>query len=554
MAAFMDRRKMKRGKHPDEGRGGLDLIEEAAHLVRSAPATTLAAYYAGTVPFVVGFLYFWADMEKNPFAADHLAEGALAVTGLFFWMKFCQASFARRIRAHLSAKPVSPWGFRQSIRVFFSQALIHSSGLFIVPISLVLMAPFAWVYAFYQSATALADVESWENAKQVRKAGKQASLWVWQNHIVVGLGLLLSLCIFLNWTLVAVFLPYMVKVLFGIETTFSRNPIAMLNTTFFGGVLALTYLCTDPIMKGAYVLRCFYGESLLSGEDLRADLKHFQVARLLVLGLFVFSPVLVARHVYAAAQEAPISVEAPRTSPEELDRQIEAVINQPKYTWRLPKGTLVQDDRHTGVIARFMETVARVARNAIRGVFRWTEELLRRLFGSMDGSGGQSLFGWMRPSLLLYLLLGVVLVALGVFLLRNRRMRMVVPTVMSAPIDNVPNITDEGISADQLPEDGWITLARNLLEQGDLRLAIRAFYLATLAHLARRGLVQIARFKSNRDYESELRRRSHSVPGLLDLFGENLFVFERIWYGLHAIDKESVLRFADNVNRIRTAA
>src|SRR5262245_30122228 len=146
---------MKREKHPDETRGGLDLLEEATHLVRSAPTSTLATYYAGTIPFVLGLPYFWVDMERSPFAAPHLAEGALAVTVLLFWMKFWQASFASRIREQLAAKPVSRWGFRRSARVFLSQAVLQSSGLFLIPVALVLMLPFAWVYAFYQNATAL---------------------------------------------------------------------------------------------------------------------------------------------------------------------------------------------------------------------------------------------------------------------------------------------------------------------------------------------------------------------------------------------------------------
>jgi hypothetical protein len=50
----------------------------------------------------------------------------------------------------------------------------------------------------------------------------------------------------------------------------------MLNTTFFATAFWLTYLCVDPIAKAVYVLRCFYGESLRSGEDLKAELRNFQ--------------------------------------------------------------------------------------------------------------------------------------------------------------------------------------------------------------------------------------------------------------------------------------
>jgi hypothetical protein len=115
-------------------------------------------------------------------------------------------------------------------------------------------------------------------------------------------------------------------------------------------------------------------------------------------------------------------------------------------------------------------------------------------------------------------------------------------------------LTDESIRADRLPEDGWTSLARQFLENQEYRLAMRAFYLASLANLAQRKLVGIAHFKSNRDYENELRRRGHSIPEVLSLFAENLVTLERIWYGLHAVDREQVLRFASKVDRIKTAA
>jgi hypothetical protein len=175
------------------------------------------------------------------------------------------------------------------------------------------------------------------------------------------------------------------------------------------------------------------------------------------------------------------------------------------------------------------------------------------MLGNTDSSSGGTIFG-VKPSVLLYLLLAAVLGGLGIFLLRTRRPRRAISRVVPLSVERPLDITDETVSADQLPEDGWIRLAKELMDQGELRLAMRAFYLATLAHLARRGLLQIARFKSNHDYERELRRRGHAVPDLLPLFGENLYSFERIWYGLHDVDQESLRRFAENVDRMKSAA
>src|SRR5439155_23231595 len=130
---------MKRARLQQSGPGSLELIEEAVHLLRAAPAATLAAYYAGAVPFVLGFLYFVAEMSRSPFAGQHLAEAALGTAVLFIWMKFWQALFARRIRAQLAVDPMPHWNPRQSVRVFLLQAVIQPTGLFVMPLAFVLV-------------------------------------------------------------------------------------------------------------------------------------------------------------------------------------------------------------------------------------------------------------------------------------------------------------------------------------------------------------------------------------------------------------------------------
>jgi hypothetical protein len=87
-----------------------------------------------------------------------------------------------------------------------------------------------------------------------------------------------------------------------------------------------------------------------------------------------------------------------------------------------------------------------------------------------------------------------------------------------------------------LPEDEWLTLARALLARGETRLALRAFYLSALAHLGRQQLIAVARAKSNRDYQRELRRRTRDQPEIQDVFGRLIARFERVWYGRAAAD------------------
>jgi hypothetical protein len=112
-------------------------------------------------------------------------------------------------------------------------------------------------------------------------------------------------------------------------------------------------------------------------------------------------------------------------------------------------------------------------------------------------------------------------------------------------------LNDENVVADQLPEDGWLKLARELMERGDLRLALRALYLASLAHLAQREFISVAKFKSNRDYEVELRRRTRALPDLQGAFAENVGIFDRVWYGLHEVSRDVLEHFQANLERIK---
>jgi len=148
----------------------------------------------------------------------------------------------------------------------------------------------------------------------------------------------------------------------------------------------------------------------------------------------------------------------------------------------------------------------------------------------------------------------VALIVVGLWLLRGLHLRRQPEEGKSGEEQTSAGITadlnDENTSADQLPEARWLTLAKSLINDGELRLALRAFYFATLAHLADRDLLTISRFKSNRDYDREIKRRAHSFPGLIDAFSENVTTFERIWYGIHGVGQEMVRQFVNNYERI----
>jgi len=131
---------------------------------------------------------------------------------------------------------------------------------------------------------------------------------------------------------------------------------------------------------------------------------------------------------------------------------------------------------------------------------------------------------------------------------RDRKPRTPIATLETAP---TLDISREDVDATALPEEGWFTLARELMEKGEHRLALRALYLATLAFLAHQDLITIAKYKSDREYELELRRRSHTRPHLAGVFAENRVLFERAWYGLYEVTPAIMEQFSLNQERMR---
>jgi hypothetical protein len=548
---------MKGTQRRQQGRAALDLLEEATHLLRTAPVATLAVYYLGAIPFVLGLLFFWADMSRSPFAPQQLAGASFSLAVLFFWMKFCQAIFAGRLRHQAAGEKAFTPGGRQAVRIFVMQAILQPSGLFLVPLAILPLLPFAYVYTFYQNVAALDDGSAGGSAELVKKSWRLAKLWPGQNILALVISAAFAFCLFLNCAVVCLLLPQLAKMLLGIESDFTKSPQAMLNTTFFAAMFGLTYLCADPLMRAIYVLRCFYGESLQSGADLKAELKPFlpSAVKLPALLLILFA---CGCGVPAAAETAapPASAKAsPGPQTAGLERALDQTIHENKYLWRMPRDSVSEPDAEEGIVAKFFDKAWAMIRGWLRTLRDWIQEWMRKLFPSPQPalSHPSNGYGWILSlQILLYGLAAAVLVALAILLYQIcwRRTR---PAVVQAskPVQPVPDLTDENVRADQLPEDAWTKLARELLERGECRLAMRAFYLASLAHLAGRNLISIAGFKSNRDYERELRRRAHSLPELLNLFGDNISQFERTWYGTHEASGELVRQFADRVEQLK---
>jgi hypothetical protein len=540
---------MSRQARRREGTGGLEILEEAVHLLRRVPGSAFASYYVGSVSFVLGFLYFWADMSRGAFAGRHAVEAAFFLSMLFVWMKCWQTVFTRQVNAALTGASAPSWRPGTVVRLVLAQTAIQPSGLLLLPAALLVTLPFGWVYAYYQNITIFGDGENQDLKSVTQKARHQAMLFQKQNHVALAVLALFGVFVFLNIGILLYLGPQLLRVLSGIETVFTLADWRVLNTTFLSAVAGMTYLVVDPLVKSVYVLRCFYGESILTGEDLKADLNNirFRSNTGTIATVLFFLAVLPGAA--ASAGEAVFA--------DKLDNSISEVISRPEYAWRMPRVNQASDDgTPKGPFAKFLtealDTVTGWVNNLKTWIQKAAEWILEKLFGRINMSHGPRAREGLPQSvfILLYTLLAITASVFAVIFLRTWRRRKVPAAAIGEHVLKMPDLSSEEVAADELTANSWLDLGRDLMERGELRLALRAFYLACLSSLAERGYITIALFKSNQEYERELKRKAHAKPGLLSAFTANVCLFERIWYGTHAVTAEVVRGFIENQKRI----
>jgi len=537
------------------------LLEQAVHLLRRAPLDLLPAYYIGSLPFVLGFLYFWSDMSRSADARGHADAAALAMALLFVWMKTWQAVFAARVLARLCGEPPPSWPPARLAMLIAGQTLLQATGLAVLPLALLMTLPFGWCYAFYQNLTALGGRETSGLRELWREAFHQAGLWPAQNYRLLGVLLLFSLVVCIDLAIFVYLLPYGAKTLFGFESLASLQGFSLLNTTFAVAIIGLTFLCVDPLVKTVYALRCFDGAALVSGEDIRVDLKRTVAGRpasavlLIALLLTLPAPDLAAKITPATAVDTTRASGA-ALSPQILDRSIQRVLKRSEFSWRLPRSRPQSGHTQASWLANTIQELGKRIAAALKTGWEWLKRLgrwIRGLFGDDEpvpqkpSAPGDWMFS-VRGGLAL---LAALVLCLGAILLWKARQRRSPKATTEAAAAPVPiDLEDESIRADALPSERWLALAAELLLQRELRQALRAFFLATLAQLSEQGLITIQNYKSNRDYVRELGRRAHTRTGLAENFRRQAARFDSVWYGLHPATEADIRMYATLQERI----
>lgn len=543
-----------------EGPSPLEWVETAVRLLRSAPPGALLCYYFGSTTCLLGLLYFWADMSRGAFAAEHLTESALKAAGLYVWMKCWQAVFLAKLRAHLFMEEEAPWTLDRIGRLILTQAALQPIGLFLRFIAANLLLPYIWTYSVFAGIAILGDGREPSLRVVLGRSIREAGLWWRQTHLALICLFGFALFVWLNVNIVASLLPEMARMFLGIESPFTRDGMAMFNTTFFAATLAATYLCFDPVRKAVFLVRHFQGQSLQSGEDLRVELRVLRqrpgmaMAALLLAATLCTVPLNSLR---AEVATAPTPVEASATlapvsssqvDSSSLSNSLDQVLERREYAWRFPRA-VKKEVEEKGWLAGFFDGITKTFSRWYKKLNDWLRHRDRKVSESKEFSMPFH-FDVGTVARITLIVLGVVFIALVVVMYWRARKKQQEP-VLAEAVNAMPDLSQEAVTADQLPEDGWTRLGRELMERGELRLALRAFYLASLAHLGQREYIRLARHKSNHDYDRELQRRARGNGELLSAFDENLLVFEGAWYGDHAVTEMTLQGFSQNLERIR---
>lgn len=522
-------------------RGAVQIFEEAAHLLRGAPLLFFAPLLIGLLPFALCVLWFTAEMSWSGYASRELLGASLLTATLYVWKQVWEAVFCLRLHERLSGVE-HPLSGMDIARLGLRQAAVQPLALVAIPLASLLLIPLPTAYAFFRNYSLYAALG---RRHALREAVQLASLWAKQNYLLHVFLFLLSLLLFLNYAIAALTLPALARSFFGVDTTLTRYGMWLFSWTGAAAIGVLVYVSVEPVCCAIHVLRCFYGQSLSTGADLQAKLRRaLATAALLLLTVVGVSSAVAPPTVFA--QTTAVDGKA-------LDQSVGKVLQRREFTWRMPRQETNEADRPAW--AKWIDGVVGSAKEFLD----WFIEGLRKLFeDDAPSSGGKDAVASPYAAVLRYSLwiLGI-LFAVGTALLlyrQHRARRTIVAEPAPAAAASSVDLRDESVTADKLPEESWMALAREWIDKGDLRLALRAMHLAGLSYLNGRNLITVRRWKSGLEYTAEVTRRTRTAPEVGPAFRRNMRVFEAGWFGRHPVTLETLDELSRGLDEMRAHA
>jgi hypothetical protein len=541
-----------------------ELIEEAVHLLRTAPPAAWVIYLAGAVPWVLGLGHFWATASWFAPRPETILWRALGLAALFLWLKVAQAEFCRKLRAVRFGEAAAPLSWRGLRSTAGRQAQVQGWALPLLPIAGVLTLPAAATWMFFENVTALAASPDAGNESLARRAWREALRWPGPAHVALLLFSGVWLCVWINIATVFYAVPWLARSLLGLDNMFGLSGWSVVNSTLLALVTILTWLAVDPLVKAYHVLRTFYGEARHTGEDLSLELRRpagnagvAKAARLLVFAVGLCAGM-------GLAPEGLRAAEAVQTSPAQVDNALDEALKGRDFRWSLQPlpsvedvdGAGVEDGLIKGFIRQGVEVLVQVVKDVYDAITTFVDWL--KDFGGKNKdtprpketkAQGPDMGAIMRG--VLYVLLGLCLLTLIWILWVSWKKKPVARRLLSpmSAMPAAPDLNDEKLEASRLPSHEWLELARTQLARGEWRLALRALYLCSLANLAAQGLVSLARAKTNLDYEHELARRAAGRTEVVTGFRARRLSVECVWYGREYAEADRVRAWLAELER-----
>ncbi|MEM7673719.1 MAG: DUF4129 domain-containing protein [Verrucomicrobiota bacterium] len=524
----------------------VDIVEESIHILRRLSWDVWIIYGVGVSVFTFTLLYYWLEMSAGLNGESLLLPGAIVCACALIFFKVCQARMIECVSDQYRGLESHPWSLSDWIRCARRQCSWSSVGAWLLPIAFVLTIPFPRLFAFFQSTLCWGPRP--DEDIQVAREWEFARIWPEQNWMLLTLLSIVWLGVFINLLSLIGFIPYLMDAVFGIETDFGRAGNYIFNSVSLFTCALLSYLATDPLTKVAYTLRRHYVVSQATGEDLLLGLRNSRksepshgriAASMFLAGALLWGSVPGDLRAQESVDDSELRFTNERIS--KLDQALEDTLERREFSWRFPKDEIGQNaaegssifEQISNWIERLVEKMRRFLEDRFGDENDRSENVDRGFF---DGFGG--LF-----DLLLYLIILILACVFIYFMGRawrqNKAADAVVLTDENHDNDTV-NLEDEDVSADQLPRNRWLEVARELIAKGELRLALRAYFLAQLAELSTEGVIIVKRGKSNREYHREIVKKAHAYDGLVDLYRAQMRLFESVWYGNRPVGAEQI--------------
>lgn len=550
----------------------LEALERGFALFQSTFTGEAWRYYAGAAPLVLCFIPIWVIDGQIRISDGALLLQAVLLAAAYLLRSRLVAGYMQRVRQRAFGVPESkPVGVAAQAAAT-GRLLAWKIGLSVAALATV---PTVAMASWFYSACQFASLEAQEDASERHSFGgclTLASQWFGGGLILFLMLFPLWIAVWLNGLILAMILPALLRSIFGVRTLLSTpmGIYALLQSSaFWLSLFAGAWLALDPVVKCTFIAVYQHLRSRREGDDLRGALaslprEHQKKAELIaasrpggramIASLVVLAVILLGASQTARARAASVlpnpggaetlagSTNQARVQKlrEALDRESQRSI----YRWH--------DAEHPSPPTWLDKLLDKIG-HSFQRAWEAFSSFLRKLWprGLTLSPEKEEGGGWRLKDIRLWLALVLVLtLGVGASLLWLRRRREAAELSVPVAITPLPDLSNAAVASER-SEDEWFALAERLEGEGELRLALRAAYLALLAGLAQREWLTIRRDRTNREYLDEFTRRWRRRPQAViearleipEKLRISLRLFDHVWYGSHGLTPASVVAY-----------